>query len=86
MPIMVPPKSAFVFDPNDPRAPSEEAWERMSPDERAQVVAMLPAEVPLAAEARANAAEARADAAEADKQRLAARVTELLAELERLRR
>jgi Uma2 family endonuclease len=44
---MVPPKSAFVFDPNDPRAPSEEAWTRMSPDERARVVAMLPAEVPL---------------------------------------
>jgi len=41
------PHPAFVFDPDAPRAPSEEAWERMSPDERARVVSMLPAEVPL---------------------------------------
>lgn len=38
---------AYVFDPNDPRAPSEEQWQRMPSDERARVVSMLPAEVPL---------------------------------------
>lgn len=37
----------YVFRGDDPRAPSREAWERMSPDERARVVAMLPAKVPL---------------------------------------
>jgi Uma2 family endonuclease len=37
----------YVFDPLDPRAPAVEQWERMLPDERARVVAMLPAEVPL---------------------------------------
>jgi Uma2 family endonuclease len=37
----------YVFDPEDPRAPSLGQWERMLPDERARVVAMLPAEVPL---------------------------------------
>lgn len=39
--------SGYVFDPDDPRAPSLEQWEQMPPDERARVVAMLPAEVPL---------------------------------------
>lgn len=39
--------SGYVFDPGDPRSPSLEQWERMPPEERARVVAMLPAEVPL---------------------------------------
>jgi Uma2 family endonuclease len=39
--------TAYVFDPEDPRAPDLDQWERMSPDERARVVAMLPAELPL---------------------------------------
>jgi Uma2 family endonuclease len=39
--------TGYVFDPEDPRAPAVEEWERMLPDERARVVAMLPAEVPL---------------------------------------
>ena len=39
--------TAYVFDPEDPRAPALDQWERMSPDERARVVAMLPAELPL---------------------------------------
>ncbi len=39
--------SAYVFDPEDPRAPTTEQWERMLPDERARVVAMLPVEVPF---------------------------------------
>jgi Uma2 family endonuclease len=37
----------YVFDPADPRAPSTEQWERMSADERASVVAMLPPDLPL---------------------------------------
>jgi Uma2 family endonuclease len=39
--------SGYVFDPEDPRAPAVEQWEQMLPDERARVLAMLPAEVPL---------------------------------------
>ena len=39
--------SAYLFDPEDPRAPTTEQWERMPPDERARVVAMLPTEVSL---------------------------------------
>src|SRR5689334_17784051 len=37
----------YRLDPGDPRAPSQDAWDRMTPAERARVVAMLPAEVPL---------------------------------------
>jgi Uma2 family endonuclease len=37
---------SYHVDPADPRAPSEERWARMSPEERARVVAALPAEVP----------------------------------------
>ena len=44
---MAPPALGYVVDPADPRAPSEETWAGMSPEERARVVAMLPAEVPL---------------------------------------
>ena len=39
--------TGYVFDPADPRAPAVEQWQQMPPDERARVVAMLPAEVPL---------------------------------------
>jgi Uma2 family endonuclease len=39
--------AGYVMDPEDPRAPSLDQWERMSPDERDRVVAMLPVEVPL---------------------------------------
>jgi Uma2 family endonuclease len=39
--------AGYVFDPEDPRAPSTEQWARMSADERARVTAMLPVEVPL---------------------------------------
>ena len=38
---------AYLFDPEDPRAPTTEQWDRMPPDERVRVVAMLPVEVPL---------------------------------------
>lgn len=37
----------YRVDPVDPRAPSQEQWERMSPAERARVTDMLPSEVPL---------------------------------------
>jgi hypothetical protein len=39
--------SGYLFDPEDPRAPALDQWNQMLPDERARVVAMLPAEVPL---------------------------------------
>lgn len=38
---------AYRVDPDDPRAPTMEQWDRMTPEERARVVAMLPAEVPI---------------------------------------
>jgi Uma2 family endonuclease len=47
MPSSTKGPEAYRFDPDDPRAPSEEQWEQMSPEERARVVAWLPAEVPL---------------------------------------
>jgi len=37
----------FFVDPDDPRAPSEEAWARMTDAERKAVVASLPADVPF---------------------------------------
>ncbi|MCU0691532.1 MAG: Uma2 family endonuclease [Polyangiaceae bacterium] len=37
----------YAIDPDDPRAPTEEQWARMADDERARVVAMLPADVPF---------------------------------------
>jgi Uma2 family endonuclease len=36
----------YRIDPLDPRAPSQEVWDAMTPEQRARVVAMLPAEVP----------------------------------------
>jgi Uma2 family endonuclease len=45
--VVQPLPSGYVFDPADPRAPAMAEWERMLPDERARVVAMLPVEVPL---------------------------------------
>jgi multidrug efflux pump subunit AcrA (membrane-fusion protein) len=38
---------SYRIDPADPRAPSQEVWDRMTAEERARVVAMLPAEVPI---------------------------------------
>jgi len=37
----------YRIDPQNPRAPSEAEWARMTPEQRALVVTMLPAEVPL---------------------------------------
>jgi len=39
--------TGYVFNPDDPRAPDVDQWERMLPDERARVIAMLPVDVPL---------------------------------------
>lgn len=37
----------YVFDPDDPRAPTREQWAEMSLSERARVVEMLPARLPM---------------------------------------
>jgi len=37
----------WIVDPNDPRAPAQELWDGMTKEEREQVLAALPAEVPL---------------------------------------
>jgi hypothetical protein len=36
----------YRVDPDDPRAPPQELWDRMTPGERARVVASLPSEFP----------------------------------------
>ena len=38
------PVQSWVVNPEDPRAPPTEIWERMSPEDRAAVVAALPSE------------------------------------------
>ena len=37
-------RPGWILDPNDPRAPSADVWERMTDRERARVVATLPSE------------------------------------------
>jgi Uma2 family endonuclease len=37
----------YRLDPEDPRAPSQEQWDRMSPEQRDRVVAMLPSDFTL---------------------------------------
>lgn len=39
---------SYVVDPADPRAPTEEIWDRMSEEGRRRVVASLPSELPRA--------------------------------------
>lgn len=39
------PESDYCIDPEDPRAPPPDVWERMRPEQRARVVAMLPADL-----------------------------------------
>jgi Uma2 family endonuclease len=41
------PLRPYRVDPEDPRAPSEEVWARLSPAERASVVESLPSEFPI---------------------------------------
>lgn len=37
----------WIVDPADPRAPSQELWDRMSESERERVIQSLPSELPL---------------------------------------
>jgi Uma2 family endonuclease len=41
------PVSGWIVDPDDPRAPPTEVWERMTPEERAAVIDALPSEFPV---------------------------------------
>jgi Uma2 family endonuclease len=41
------PPQPYVIDPADPRAPSWEVWESLTPEQRRSVVDQLPAEVPF---------------------------------------
>jgi hypothetical protein len=82
--------TGYVFDPEDPRAPSVEQWEQMLPDERARVVAMLPTEVPLdplAVELGNKLAEEQSRREEEERRRGIAeqQLAEALAEIERLK-
>lgn len=46
-PRLVPsPAHRYVVDPTDPRAPEDATWAQMTEEERRQVIAMLPPEVP----------------------------------------
>lgn len=39
--------ATWVVDPDDPRAPPTEIWERLTPEQRAEVIAALPSEFPV---------------------------------------
>ena len=41
------PDTPYWLDPNDPRAPSQAQWDRMTPEERRHVVESLPSEFPV---------------------------------------
>lgn len=43
---MVTQHASWTINPQDPRAPSTEVWDRLSPEERARIVAALPSEFP----------------------------------------
>jgi Uma2 family endonuclease len=40
------PADPYRVNPDDPRAPPQEVWERLTPEERARVIASLPSEYP----------------------------------------
>ncbi len=44
----MPVPSRYVIDPDDPRAPSEEVWASLTEEERLDVLASLPSEIPRA--------------------------------------
>ena len=80
--VMRAPASArlWVVDPDDPRAPPDEIWEAMSPEERQRVVDSLPGKTPkrlVEVEQRLLAAEERADAEARLRVEAQARVAEL---------
>lgn len=45
--VMRAPAPLWVVDPNDPRAPPDDIWDAMSPEERRRVVESLPSEFPV---------------------------------------
>jgi Uma2 family endonuclease len=46
MPPPSEPIHGWTLDPDDPRAPTQEEWDRMAPEERTRVVDTLPSELP----------------------------------------
>jgi len=44
---MTQPMAHWIVDPDDPRAPPREVWERMTDAERAAIVEQLPSEFPV---------------------------------------
>ena len=92
---------SWLPDPEDPRAPPQEVWDRLTPEERERVVRALPSDMRLdqlmeardaalrKAEDEARRAEGEARRAEEEARRataLESEVAELRATLERLRR
>ena len=65
--------TAYLFDPDDPRAPSVDQWAQMPLDERARVVAMLPTHVPLGVLAKERHEEERHIRMEVERQLVEAR-------------
>jgi hypothetical protein len=47
--MVSPQPAAHSVDPDDPRAPPLDVWERMSPEDRARVVEILPSDCTLGA-------------------------------------
>lgn len=41
------PSARYFVDPDDPRAPPQDVWDAMTPDERAEVLASLPSDFPV---------------------------------------
>ena len=83
----------YVFDLDDPRAPTHAQWEAMSPAERERVAAMLPARVPDEAERLREELEQRAGALAAEladekhgREDAERRLAEALAEIARLKK
>jgi predicted Fe-S protein YdhL (DUF1289 family) len=87
---MQPSVPPYVVDPDDPRAPPQEVWERMTADERKRVIDSLPSEFDFEARVR-RAEEALEEQAglRAEEARLRAdaerRLEAALAEIERLK-
>jgi hypothetical protein len=73
----------YIFDPADPREPSDEQWEAMTPEERERALAMLPSEPDVDFFSPSEGARRLAEERAAE---LEAQVRELQAEIERLKR
>ncbi|WP_437899553.1 hypothetical protein [Sorangium sp. So ce124] len=91
--------TSWVIDPDDPRAPPQELWDRMTPEERQRVLDTLPSKFEIS-KARISETEMSLDEErrrfDEERRRLDAerqradeaerRLAEALAELERLKR